>query len=143
FFVTVMTNQQNIAVLTGETLRFLMNLRHQRAGSVNSFQLAVCRFGMHSRGDSVSGENNSFPFGNLISLVDENRSPFGEGFDNKFIVDDLLTYVDRWPVMLQSLFNGYDSSIHTGTVAAWRGKKNPLTHCIGHILMICRISLAG
>ncbi len=61
--VTGVADEEDVVVLTGESHRFTVNLRDERAGGIDCVQGAIFGLLDHHRRDTVSGEHNVRPRG--------------------------------------------------------------------------------
>jgi hypothetical protein len=125
-FVPVVADQQDVEVDGGEPLRLVVHLGDQRAGGVDRLQLARGRLLVHHRGDAVRGEDHRLALGDLVGLVDEDRTAGLQGLDDVLVVHDLLAHVDRRPVQVERLLDRHHGPVHARAVPAWRRKQHPL-----------------
>lgn len=95
FLVALMTDQQDVVVVPGEPPGLVVHLGDQRAGGVNDLQVALAGADVHRRRDPVRGEHHNRSLGNLLGLVDENRTGLSQGVNHVAVMHDLVTHVDR------------------------------------------------
>src|SRR5699024_3012686 len=126
--VTVVTDQQDVVVVAGETLGLVVHLGHQRAGRIDGAQLAVLGRLAHRRRGAVGGEDHQFALGHLVGLVDEDHALFGQGVDHVTVVHDLFSHIDRRTLLLERAFDRFHGPIHTGAVTPRLGEQDTLFH---------------
>ena len=74
FFVSLVTNQQDVVTLFVKALNLAVNFGHKRTGGVDG--LLVTSFGRfdNCRRYSMSGENHNAALRSFINLIHENRA---------------------------------------------------------------------
>jgi hypothetical protein len=129
FFVTLVADQQDVIVLTGEPNSFTVHLGDQRAGGINGVEATIRGFLDNHRGDAVGGENNVGAFGDLGYFVHKNNSASFQLAHHMDVVNDLLAHIDRCPKALERLFYGNDRAIDSGAVTAGGCQQNSFGSC--------------
>ena len=127
FLVALMTNQQNVVVVTGESPGLVVHLGDQRAGGVDGLQVTFGGRRVHGRRDPVRGEHHDGPFGNLVGLLDEHRTGLDQRVNHVPVVHDLVAHVDRGAVLLQRTLDRFDGPIHTCAVATRLRQEHPFS----------------
>ncbi len=126
FFVSAVTDQDDVVVLVGETHGLPVNLGDQRACRVNGPQVTHRSIRMHLRGNAVRGEDGDGPFWDLINLLNEDGAAVGQGLHDVFVVDDFLSHIHGGAMELQCAFHCFHRAVNACTVATWCGQKNGL-----------------
>lgn len=69
-------------------------------------------------------ENNMSVLGHLVQFLDEN-GPLGlKPLNDRPVMDDLVTDIDRSAITTQCFFHDTDSAVHTGTESTRTGKQD-------------------
>jgi hypothetical protein len=133
-FVPGVADQDDVPALVAEAHGLAVDLGDEGAGRVDGLQLAVGRTLHDGRRDAVRAEDDVRPLGNLVDLVDEDRTLALEGRDDVDVVDDLLADVDGGAVVLERLLDRDDGSVDAGAVPARCCEQHPLASVDGGIL---------
>jgi hypothetical protein len=124
--VALVADQQDVVVVAGEPLGFVVHLGDQRAGGVDDLQLPLGGRDVHRRRDAVRGEHHDRALGNLVGLFDEHRARLGQGLHHVAVVHDLMPDVDGCAVFFQRTLDCLDGAVHAGAVSAWLGQQHTL-----------------
>ena len=124
--VAFVADEQNVVIVAGESLRFLVHLRDQGARRVDRAQVPLGSRVVDGRRHTVRREHEQRSLGNLVGFVDEDHALIFERLDDVAIVDDLLTHVDGCAVLLEGLLDGLDRAVDAGAVAARLGEEHAL-----------------
>jgi hypothetical protein len=122
FGMSGMTDQDHRAALTDIALALVMNLGHQRAGGVDHRQIAIGRFALHAFRNAMRAEDRDCAVGNLRHVLDEPGALRFQRFDHVFVMDDLVTHIDRRAVFLQGALDDVDRPHHAGAKPARLGQ---------------------
>ena len=122
FRVTLVADQNDLAVHLGVVLPFLVDLGHQRAGGVDDWQVALLGLVLDGFGNAVGAENRYRAVRHVVHLFDEN-SPLGpESLDHALVVDDFMAHVNRRTIEVDGLFDDFDGALHAGAKPARGGQ---------------------
>src|SRR5262249_18759113 len=113
---------------SGEPLSLLVHLGDQGAGGIDSAQVTRSSLLMYRRGHTMCGKDHDSARGHLIGLVDEDHTAALQGLHHIPVVHDLLTYIHRRPVRLESLLDGGHRTVDPGTVATGTGQQYAFGH---------------
>ncbi len=69
-------------------------------------------------------EHHTCAFGNLIGFLNEDRATLRQRFDDKLIVNDFFTDIDRRTVKIQGFFNDINRAINTRAISTRRRKQD-------------------
>ena len=73
----------------------------------------------------MSAINDAHPFGNVVNIINENRTFFGQLVDYEAVVHDLLTDVDRGAKSVEGNIHHVDGAHHTGTKTTRLEEEDP------------------
>jgi hypothetical protein len=90
-----------------------MDLRHERARGVDHTQLALLRFGTHSRRNTVCAENQNRAFWHFANRFDENRAAPPQLINDVAVMHDLVMNIDRLAVGFQRQVDNVNGTHHT------------------------------
>ena len=125
--MAVVTDQNDRVAVLSKLDRLAVDLRNQRAGSVNRLQLALGRLGVNRRRDAVRREDGDSAFRDrVVQLIDEDRASVAELLDDVLIVDDLLAHLNGRAVGFERALDRLDGAVNSGAVAARGGKQDLL-----------------
>ena len=119
-----MADQNDLAVLFGMILAFLVDLGDQRAGGVDNGQAAPFGFDLHRFGDTVGAENGHGAIGNVVHFLDENGTLGAQRLDHALVVNDFMAHVDRGAVKVQGSFHNLNGPFDTGAKSTRARKPN-------------------
>jgi hypothetical protein len=74
----------------------------------------------------VGREYKSRTLWHFINLVNEDSPALFKSGNNMLVVNDFLANIDRSSVVIQGLFDGDDSSVHTSAVTPRGGQEHAL-----------------
>ena len=117
-------DENDLAVLLGVVLPFLVDLRHQRAGRVDGRKAAPFRFLLDRFRNAVGAENGHRALGNVGEFLDEDRALGAQGFDDVAVVDDFVADVDRRPEHFQRALDDLDRALDAGAEPAGLRQKD-------------------
>jgi hypothetical protein len=101
-----------------------MDLRHQRAGSVEHVKTARLRVGFDRLGYTVRAENSDGAVRHFVKFLDETRALATQVVDNMPVVNDLMAHVHRRAMSFKSAIDNLDRADHARTKAAGLSKDN-------------------
>ena len=119
-----MADQQNMIAITGMTMRLDMHFRDQRAGRVDGDHIAALRFRHHGFCHPMGGKDHRRVIGNFIEFVDKNRAFRGQPINDKFIMDNFMTDINRRAKFFERHFNNLNRAINTGAEPARSRQSN-------------------
>lgn len=115
-FVSFVSDQQDLEVVSRESHGLAVHLGDQRAGGVDGLQLAIGGTLNDSGRDAMCAEDDVSTGGHLVDLFDEDRSALLERLHHVDVVHDLLAHVHGGTVMLERFFDGDNGAVHSCTV---------------------------
>ena len=109
-----------------------MDLGHQGAGGIEDRQSAGRGFLFDAPGDAMGAEHRHGQGRHFGQVFDEDSTLVFEAFYDVFVMDDLMTHIDRGAVLLQRALDDLDRTHHAGTKSARLCKIDfhgtPVTH---------------
>jgi len=117
----------------GITARLHVNLGDERTRRVYRVQPSICSRLHNGRGNTVRAKDNVRADRHRINIVNKDRAAVFEGGHNMGVVNDLLSHIDRSPIVLKGLFDRDNSAINSRAVSARGSKKNSLVSNNGEI----------
>ena len=67
----------------------------------------------------MGGEHGHRALGNLINLLNEDRTPISQRLYNKLVVNDFLAHVHGCAVELQGAFHGFHCPVNPRAIPTW------------------------
>jgi len=101
-------------------LSFDVNFRDQGAGGVEIKQLPPLRLLRHGFGDAMRREDHARTVRRLIELFDEDGPPLLEPLDDRAVVHDLVSDIDRRAVLFDRELDDADRAVDACAKAARR-----------------------
>ena len=112
----------------GVAARLGVHLRHERADSVDDAQAAALGVRLHRRGDAVCGEDADLARGDVLLALDEYGAELLEPPDDVLVVDDVMSDVDAWAVLLEQPLDDLDRAVDAGAERPRRRKQHAPAH---------------
>src|SRR6185312_5772470 len=91
---------------------------------INIDEMPALRLGRHALRHAVGGEHHRCAGGNLVELLDENRSLALERLDDVAVMNDLMAHIDRRTESLEAALDDLHRALDSGAEAARTGKQN-------------------
>ena len=120
--MTFMPDHDDFAVQGIEAGNFLMHFRNQRASRIKYPETTFRRFLLHCLRYAVCRINQRRALRYFRQIIDKHRTFFAQVIDDKLVMDDFMTHINRCAELFQSTFDNTDCPIHTGAEAARIGK---------------------
>ena len=113
-------------------LGFAVHLGDERAGGVDSEELARRGLLGHRFRDAVGGEDHRMGArGGFLEFLYEDDALGLERVDDEFVVHDLMAHVDRRPVKPERLLHNIDRPHDAGAKTARRTENDPQSGSVG------------
>src|SRR5450830_1687279 len=122
FRVAGVADQDAFTAIAAVARDFDMHLGDQRAGGIEYFQAAACRFGTYRLGYAMGTEDYDDVVRHLIEFFDKDGAASAQVFDHEFVVDDFMAHVDRRPEDFQGAVDDFDRPVHAGAEATGVGE---------------------
>src|SRR5438270_699394 len=106
-----MADEQDVASLLDQPLGLPVHLGNQRAGCIHVGQAARLGGRRHRLGHAVGREDHRPVVGDFVELVDEHRAERAQAVDDKTVVNDLVTHIDRRTEPLERELDDLDRAI--------------------------------
>ena len=131
--VSGVADQHDMPAALVMRLRLAMDFGHQRTGGVDRIQAARLGVGGDGLRHAVSGEDHRRVAGrNLVQLLDEHGALGFQRVHDVFIMDDLVTDIDRGAVDFERGLHHVDGARHAGAEAARRAEDDAEFGLCGH-----------
>ena len=108
FRVAGMPDQDDLTTLVRIALALNVHLRDQRASGVNNRQPAVTSAYLDRAGNTVCAEDRDAALRDLVDLVDEMRTFGAQPLDDMPVVNDFMTYINRWAILFERTLDDLD-----------------------------------
>ena len=119
-----MADQDDLAILFGVVLAFLVDLGDQGTGGVDDRQATIFGFDLDFFGDSMGAENGHRAIRNIVDFLDEDGAFVTQGFDHPFVVNDFVSHIDWRPVKFQRAFDDFNGAFNAGAKSTRTGQPN-------------------
>ena len=113
-----MADEDEPAPLRHIALALVVHLGDQRAGRIKYRQMARGCFFLHAFGDAMRAENRDRVRRHFGKVFDEARAFGLQTFHDMLVVHDLVTHVDRRPILLQGPLDDLDGADDAGAESA-------------------------
>lgn len=129
FFVSGVTDNDDVISLVTVTLRLQMNLGYQGASRVDNPKARSLRMFDDGGRNAVGAEYGYRSRWNDIKPFDKDCAALLKTLDHVPVVDDFVKNVNRRTMDLESEFNNIDRAYHAGTKTAWLGEDRFHSRC--------------
>ena len=117
-----MADQEHLTCLARIAGHLHVHFGDERAGRIEDLQFAPLRLILHTAGHAVRAEDHGGGIGHFVEFLDEHRADRAQPIDDVFIVNDLVTHVDRRTEQIDRPFDDVDRAIHARTKSTWIGQ---------------------